>query len=38
MIVRQKEFDMELDTDKPYVAFQYSIEKVKNELHDLWLI
>lgn len=33
--VRQKEFDLELDTDKPYVAFQYRIEKVKNELHDL---
>jgi SAM-dependent methyltransferase len=35
--VRQKEFDLELDTDKPYVAFQYRIEKVKNELHDLLL-
>lgn len=33
--VRQKEFDLELDTDKPYVAFQYRIEKVKNELHNL---
>jgi SAM-dependent methyltransferase len=33
--VRQKEFDLELDTDKPYVAFQYRIEKVKTELHDL---
>ena len=33
--IRQKEFDLELDTDKPYVAFQYRIEKVKNELHDL---
>jgi SAM-dependent methyltransferase len=33
--LRQKEFDLELDTDKPYVAFQYRIEKVKNELHDL---
>jgi SAM-dependent methyltransferase len=33
--VRQKEFDLELDTDKPYVAFQYRIEKVKHELHDL---
>jgi SAM-dependent methyltransferase len=33
--VRQKEFDLELDTDKPYVAFQYRIEKVKAELHDL---
>jgi SAM-dependent methyltransferase len=35
--VRQKEFDLELDTDKPYVAFQYRIEKVKNELHSLLL-
>jgi SAM-dependent methyltransferase len=33
--VRQKEFDLELDTDKPYVAFQYRIEKVKKDLHDL---
>lgn len=33
--IRQKEFDLELDTDKPYVAFQYRIEKVKKELHDL---
>jgi SAM-dependent methyltransferase len=33
--VRQKEFDLELDTDKPYVAFQYRIEKVKNDLHEL---
>lgn len=33
--IRQKEFNLELDTDKPYVAFQYRIEKVKNELHDL---
>ncbi len=33
--IRQKEFDLELDTDKPYVAFQYRIERVKNELHDL---
>ncbi len=33
--IRQEEFDLELDTDKPYVAFQYRIEKVKNELHDL---
>ena len=35
--IRQKEFDLELDTDKPYVAFQYRIEKVKNELHNLLL-
>lgn len=33
--VRQKEFDLELDTDKPYVAFQYRIEKVKNDLQNL---
>lgn len=33
--IRQREFDLELDTDKPYVAFQYRIEKVKNELHNL---
>jgi SAM-dependent methyltransferase len=32
---RQKEFDLELDTDKPYVAFQYRIEKVKNDLQNL---
>jgi SAM-dependent methyltransferase len=35
--IRQQEFDLELDTDKPYVAFQYRIEKVKNELYDLLL-
>jgi SAM-dependent methyltransferase len=33
--IRQQEFDLELDTDKPYVAFQYRIEKVKHELQDL---
>ncbi len=33
--VRQKEFDMKLDTDRPYVAFQYRIERVKTELHNL---
>lgn len=33
--IRQQEFDLELDTDKPYVAFQYRIEKVKNDLHNL---
>ncbi|MEO6330172.1 MAG: class I SAM-dependent methyltransferase [Ginsengibacter sp.] len=32
--LRQKEFDMELDTDKPYLAFQQRIIKLKNELHD----
>lgn len=33
--VRQKEFDLELDTDKPYQAFQQRIEKLKTDLHDL---
>lgn len=33
--IRQKEFDLELDTDKPYIAFQYRIEKVKDDLHNL---
>ena len=33
--IRHKEFDLELDTDKPYVAFQNRIEKLKVELHDL---
>jgi SAM-dependent methyltransferase len=33
--VRQREFDLELDTDKPYIAFQYRIEKVKDDLHNL---
>jgi SAM-dependent methyltransferase len=32
---RQKEFDLELDTDKPYEAFQKRIEKIKDELIDL---
>ncbi len=35
--IRLQEFDLELDTDKPYVAFQYRIEKVKNELYELLL-
>ncbi len=35
--IRHKEFDLELDTDKPYVAFQHRIEKLKVELHDLLL-
>ena len=34
---RQKEFDLELDTDKPYVAFQQRIQILKNELHALLL-
>ena len=33
--IRHKEFDLELDTDKPYVSFQNRIEKLKVELHDL---
>jgi C-methyltransferase./Hypothetical methyltransferase. len=33
--IRQKEFDMELDTDKPYVNFQQRIEELKDELHGL---
>ena len=32
---RHKEFDLELDTDKPYVEFQHRIEKLKVELYDL---
>lgn len=34
---RQKEFDLELDTDKPYLAFQQRIIKLKSELHNLLL-
>lgn len=33
--IRQKEFDLELDTDKPYVEFQKRIESLKVELHNL---
>ena len=33
--IRQKEFDLELDTDKPYQAFQKRIVKMKQELHSL---
>ena len=33
--IRQKEFDLELDTDKPYDDFQKRIEKLKHDLHDL---
>jgi 2-polyprenyl-3-methyl-5-hydroxy-6-metoxy-1,4-benzoquinol methylase len=33
--VRQKEFDLMLDTAKPYADFQKRIESVKVELHDL---
>ena len=31
--LRSREFEMELDTDKPYVAFQERIERLKNELN-----
>ena len=34
---RQKEFDMELDTDKPYQAFNERINKLKSELYGLLL-
>lgn len=33
--VRKKEFDLELDTDRPYTSFQKRIEKLKEELHEL---
>lgn len=33
--IRHREFDLELDTDKPYAAFQERIEKLKTDLHDL---
>ncbi len=33
--VRHKEFDLELDTDKPYTDFQERIGKLKTELHEL---
>ena len=33
--VRQKEFDLELDTDKPYESFNQRIERVKSELYGL---
>jgi hypothetical protein len=33
--IRHKEFDLELDTDKPYVSFQQRIEKLKVELNQL---
>ena len=32
--IRQKEFDMELDTNKPYLAFQERINKLKTELYE----
>ena len=32
--IRQKEFDLELDTDKPYRAFQERINVLKTSLHD----
>ena len=33
--VRQKEFDLELDTDKPYIEFTKRINKLKSELYGL---
>jgi SAM-dependent methyltransferase len=33
--IRQKEFDLELDTDKPYTNFQERAERHKHELHNL---
>lgn len=33
--IRQKEFDLELDTDAPYLAFQQRIDKEKEILRDL---
>jgi SAM-dependent methyltransferase len=33
--IRQKEFDLELDTDRPYQAFWERIVKLKDELHAL---
>ena len=33
--IRHKEFDLELDTDKPYKAFQERIGKLKTDLHSL---
>lgn len=33
--IRQKEFNLELDTDKPYASFQKRIERLKDDLHDL---
>lgn len=33
--IRHKEFDLELDTDKPYQAFQQRIGNLKYELHTL---
>ena len=32
--IRLAEFDMELDTDKPYLAFQERVNRVKIELHE----
>lgn len=33
--IRQQEFDLELDTDKPYFEFQSRIDNEKKELRDL---
>lgn len=34
-LIRQDEFDLALDMDEPYVAFQQRIEKEKEQLHSL---
>lgn len=33
--IRHNEFDLELDTDKPYIAFQQRIETLKNDTYTL---
>jgi SAM-dependent methyltransferase len=33
--IRHKEFDLELDTDKPYTSFQQRISKLKFDLHSM---
>lgn len=33
--LRIREFEMELDTDRPYIEFQNRIEKLKTELNDI---
>ena len=35
--LRVREFELELDTDKPYVEFQSRIEKIKTDLRELLL-
>ena len=33
--LRSREFEMELDTDKPYMAFQSRVERLKDELNSV---